>query len=257
MIGALAVAVAGSSVFVALPAYADGGTPTTITVTTTKPTIMSGQPVVFKANVSPSKIGKTKVTGTMTFTITGKDGSTVSCASVSPLNGGGNSTCKVGKAEMLAGSAPYTVSAAYSGDANFAAGSGSATETVVSANTRVRIIIAVKPTSGASTTIQAYVKGGPGTPALSGLVTFAVASGLSARGVKTYCEGSATPPTANNSQPIVGGFATCTLPAGWFVVPAASSAYKHPRTSWAVSASYNGNGSFLPITASLHGFSNH
>lgn len=121
----------------------------------------------------------------------------------------------------------------------------------------MKIVIAIMPTNGASAVIQAYVKGGPGTPLISGLVTFAVASGMSARGVKAYCAGTATPITANNSQPVSNGLATCTLPAGWFVVPLPPQANTHPRTSWSVSASWNGNASFTPITMTRSGRSDH
>jgi hypothetical protein len=83
-----------------------------------------------------------------------------------------------------------------------------------------------------------------------------------ARGAKSYHEGTATPFTANNPQPVINGFATCTLPAGWFVVPLSSDACTPPRSAWSVSDSYDGNATFLPITkkksvAGAHGFPSH
>ena len=251
----LVVVLAG--VGVSTPAFAAGSTATTTTVEALRPTAMSGQGLVFRAMVTPTKVGSTRLTGSVAWTVTGHDGSTVPCTTVTPINNGGKSDCKIAKVTVLAGSSPLTVTASYSGDGTFGASSGTTTQDVTPAPTRVHIVIATKPTSGASTTIQAYVRGGPGTPLLTGLVTFAVVSSYSARGVKTYCEGSATPITANNAQPIIGGFATCTLPSGWFVVPTASNAYKHPRTFWSVSASYDGNASFTPITSALQGHSAH
>jgi hypothetical protein len=251
------LAIVLSTAMVSAPAFASGTNATTVAITASSATVASGKPVVFKAGVSPHKVGSTKITGTVVWTITGHDDSSVACATITPLNGGGFSDCKVGKAQLLAVASPYAVSASYAGDANFDPSTGSTTETVTSAVTRVKITIAIKPTSGASTVIQATVFGGPGTPALSGLVTFAAVSSLGTRGVKPYCAGSNPVPAANNSQPIVAGVATCTLPAGWFVVPPVSSILKHPKSSWAVSVSYNGNASFSPITASKAGRSNH
>ena len=254
-VASLVVVAAG--IGVATPAFAAGTTATALSITATRPAVFTGQPNVFKAAVSPAKVGKTKITGAVTWTITGRDGSTVSCASTSPINGGGYSECKVGKAVLMASASPYTVVASYSGDANFAPATNLIQYAVTSAVTRVKIVIADKPTSGASTTVEAVVVGGPGTSTLTGQVTFAAASGLGTRGVKPYCAGSNPVATANNAQPLVDGTATCVLPAGWFVVPVASTANKHPKTSWSISVTYDGNASFYPITSNKMGTSNH
>jgi hypothetical protein len=239
----------------AVPAFAAGSTMTTTAVVATKPSIYSGQPEVFKATVAPTKVGMTKITGSITWTVTGQDGTVIPCTVATTMGSNGKSECKMAKATLLSGDSPYTVTAAYSGDTNFANSSNTITQSVSIANTRVRIVIASRPTSGASTTVVATVKGGTGSSAISGSVTFAAAA--SPKGAAPYCEGSATPITENDTQPIVNGSATCTLPAGWFVVPAPSNANPHPKTTWSVSASYNGNGSFTSSTSNRKGRSSH
>jgi Bacterial Ig-like domain (group 3) len=251
--GGLAIVI--STVGVAVPAFAAGGTATTTTVEALKPSISSGQPEVFRATVAPTKVGMTKITGSITWTVTGQDGTVIPCTVATNMASNGKSECKMAKATLLSGDSPYTVTAAYSGDTNFANSSNTITQNVSVGSTKVRIVIAVKPTSGASTTVMAYVKGGAGTSAISGSVTFAAAA--SPKGVAPYCEGSATPITANDTQPIINGFATCTLPAGWFVVPSPSNANPRPKTTWSVSASYSGNGSFTSSTSNRKGRSSH
>ncbi len=258
LLRAMSLAIVVTGVCAATPAFADG-TPvaTTMTVTTNKPTIYSGQATAFKARVAPAKIGKTFITGTITWTITGRDGSTVACTSVTPISTGGQSVCTVGAANLLAAGSAYTVSASYSGDANFAPASSSIPYTVTQATTRLRYSIPDRPTSGASTSVVVSVIAGPGTPALTGDVTFAVASGMGTKGVKPYCAGPNPVPAANNSVPLVDGTATCVLPAGWMVVPPASTANKHPKTSWTISMSYGETVSFAGFTATKTGWSNH
>jgi hypothetical protein len=244
-----------STVGVATPSFAAGSTVTTTSVTAVRPSIFSGQPEVFKAAVTPTKVGTTKITGSITWTVTGQHGNVIPCTVVTLMTSNGKSNCRMAKATLLSADSPLTVTAAYSGDGTFANSSSTITQNVGTASTRVRIVIAVRPTSGASTTVLAYVKGGPGSSAISGNVTFAAAA--SPKGAAPYCEGTATPITANDTQPVINGFATCTLPAGWFVVPPPSNANPHPKTTWSVSASYDGNGSFLSSTNNRKGSSTH
>lgn len=122
-----------STVGVAAPAYAAGRTATSTTVTARMPTVYSGRPAAFRAQVSPTKVGKTKITGSFTWTVTGHDGTVIPCSSASPLNNGGKSTCKFFKATLLAAASPLTMTAAYSGDAIFAASSDSTTRIATAA----------------------------------------------------------------------------------------------------------------------------
>jgi len=47
--------------------------------------------------------------------------------------------------------------------------------------------------------------------------------------------------------------ATCDLPAGWMIVPRATSVNPKPSDGWSVSAVYNGNSSFTTSFASKKG----
>ncbi len=246
-----------TGVCVATPAFADGsGTTTSMVITPKQPTLVSGRLATFKATVTPNKVGKTGISGTVTWTITGSDNSSVSCTSTNKFGSAGISLCKVDKAILLAAASPYQVTATYNGDANFAPVTESISYTVDPATSSMTLKYA-KPTSESATTIVATVKSGPGSAAVTGNVTFAVAAAYSAKGVKPYCAGTNPTPTANNTQPLVNGQATCVLPAGWLVVPTATTADKHPKTRWSFSASYGGNGSFLQVSTARVGFARH
>jgi hypothetical protein len=239
------------------PAFAagqDASTATTTSVTTTKPSIESGRPVVFHAVVAPNKSGKSKATGTVSWSIVGQNGSSLSCAkSSSALSGGGKATCTVANGQFVSVASPYTVTATYSGDANFAGSAGSTTETVAVARTTIRIQVDSRPTSGSATTVTVTVSSGMGSPALTGDVTFAAFSSMSVKGVKANCTGPNTVPPGNQVQPLVGGQATCTIPAGWMVVASPTGGDKHPKTRWAIFASYGADGSFSQISKEFKG----
>lgn len=249
LVKAASLAIVLSSAMIGAPAFAAGGTATTLSVTSNVPSVVTGHHVGFRATVAPSRVGAMKLSGTVAWTITGHDGSTVACGITTGLTKGGTANCMVDPAQLLAAASPYTVTATYSGDANFASSTGSTTETVTPAVTRLKIVLSANPTSGASTVIQAIVHGGPGSAALAGNVTFAAVASSATKGVKPFCSVVGKPPSpADNSQPLVDGIATCTLPAGWFMVPVASSSNKHPHSTWAIAATYDGNGSFDPVT---------
>jgi hypothetical protein len=228
-----------------------------MTITPKQATIVSGQLATFKAVITPNKVGKSGISGSVTWTIAGSDGSSLSCSSTNKFGSSGVSLCKVDKAILLAAGSPYTVTAAYGGDANFAPVTQSIPYTVTVATTRMTIKYSPKPQSSVSTTIVATVKSGPGSAAVTGNVTFAVAASFAAKGVKPFCEGTNPVPSANNTQPLVNGKATCVLPAGWLAVQPSSSANKHPKTRWTISASYGGNTSFLPFAVSRIGIATH
>lgn len=257
LLRATCLAIVVTGVCAATPAFADGtGTTTTMVVTSKQASIVSGRLATFKAVISPNKVGKTAITGSVTWTITGNDGSSVSCTSTNKFGASGTSLCKVGTGVLVAAASPYTVTASYSGDANFAPVAESIPFTVTAATTRMTLKYG-KPHDSTSTTIVATVSSGPGSAAVSGNVTFAVAASFSAKGVKPFCEGTNPSPSANNTQPLVNGKATCVLPAGWLAVQAPSTANKHPKTRWTISASYGGNTSFLPFATSRTGIATH
>jgi hypothetical protein len=255
-IGAIvAAATIGASAVAAVPAYADGATATSLTVTGSQTAVATGKPVSFTAAITPSMVGKERIGGAVAFTITGNDGSTVPCAKVTPLTGAGKTRCMVAPGTLLAGSAPYTIAASYPGSPSgtFGPSSGSTTLNVSTTMTRVKVSLGGKIFSGAATTVTAKVSSGPADPLISGTVVFTVTSQYHASGVVVRCAGDAVPPPANNIQTLTGRTATCDLPAGWMVIPKASNANPKPSGTWSISAVYNGNDSFLPSYATKKG----
>jgi hypothetical protein len=236
------------------PAFAAGPDATIATstvVTTTKPTVTSGRAAIFHAQVSPSKVGKTRITGTVTWTVTGTGGTTVPCTATA-LTVNGKALCRVELGQFLAANSTYTVTATYSGDANFESSSGSAVETVTTATTTLRLNVP-KPSSGSPTTITALVISGGGTSAITGSVTFSIVAGSSTKGVAALCAGPNPNARANNTVPLTGNSATCSLPAGWIVVPSPTNIDKRPATKWSVAAVYNGNASFFSVARVIKG----
>ena len=258
LLGAAGVAASLSALIAGVPAFsAPAGaavrTPTTITVTALDPLVTSGKPVVFFAQVSPVKVGKIRVGGTVTWILTGRNGGRLSCTVATPLNHGGKSKCRIEKDALRSATAPITVTAKYSGDSTFAPSSASTTQEADAGVTRVHVVMPVKPTSDASTLIQAYMKDGPGTGLIVGNVTFVITSGLSRAGVTTTCEGQFTPASVIDSKPVLGGVATCRLRAGWIVNPPSTGPHSSKRTSWSITATYVGSRSFSSSTSTHSG----
>jgi hypothetical protein len=245
MAAVLSMTVLGGAAVATAPAYAAGSTVTAMTVTGNKTTITSGQSVSFNAAVTPAKVGSTKITGTVTWTVTGADGTVVPCTTLKPLNSGGKSKCQIGNGVLLGASAPFTVAVAYSGDANFAPANASTSIDVTQGKTRTLLVLSAVPTGGAATTLTATVSDGPATAAISGNVVFTVSSQFHAAGVSVRCAGSLSPASLNNVQPVVSGVATCDLPAGWMTLPKLSKGTPKPSDGWSVTAVYNGNASFM------------
>ena len=245
------LAVVVTSMGVATPAFAAGATPTTITLTTSQPSgTVSGHAVVLRATVSPFRVGKVLATGAVTWKIYGFNRTLITCSRESTNPRSGKSVCVIAAGTLLANVSPYHVAAIYAGDANFGPSRQTLLQTITAGATTVRIMADARPTSGAPTTYTAYVRSGQGTPLLKGRVIFAVAASQSAQGVKPVCAGGDSQPLVNSGGP---AYATCTLPAGWFVVPPVKNSDKHPRSRWAVSASYNGNKSFVTGTNTKRG----
>jgi hypothetical protein len=245
MAAVLSMTVLGGAAVATAPAYAAGSTVTAMSVTGNKTTIPSGGSVSFTAVVTPAKVGKTKITGTVTWTVTGQDGSTVACTTVKPLTGNGKSKCKIGQGVLLGASAPFTAVADYSGDANFAPVTASTSVAVTQGKTHVVLAFSAVPSDGAATTVTATVIDGPATSLLYGNVVFTASSQFHTAGVSVRCTGSLMPPSLNNVQPLVAGVATCNLPAGWMVLPKVTKGNPKPSDAWSVSAVYNGNSSFM------------
>ena len=120
-------------------------------------------------------------------------------------------SCFVLAGQIQTAASPYTVTASYSGDANFQASSGTFSQAVGLRNTRLRVTVDAQPTSGAATTVTVLVEAGVGTSLVSGLTVFATAA--SSHTVKAVC-------AVSDVQPVVGAKASCLLPAGWMIVKA-------------------------------------
>ncbi|KOG46300.1 hypothetical protein ADK74_12590 [Streptomyces decoyicus] len=147
---------------------------TTTTVTTSPDPSVFGEPVTLRATVTPVAPGAGTPTGTVTFTITGGDTVTVS------LDAGGTAVF-TNRAPLAAGS--HSVTAVYSGDANFTTSTDTDTQTVNRAATSTTVTSAPDPSLfGQEFTVTARVAAvppGAGTP--TGTVTFTI-EGVDDRG---------------------------------------------------------------------------
>ncbi len=253
LVASCAAAAAGVATVAAAPAYASSSTATTLTVTANHPAITTGKAEAFSVVISPAIVGTTKITGTVSWTVTGRDGSSIPCSVQSALTSSGKAKCTVGTDLLLPQSSPYTAVATYSGDATFAGGTGSTSVSVSAASTHLKLSLSAKPTNGAATTVTATVAGGSAGALLAGNVVFTLSSQDHASGVAVRCAGSATPPAANNLQPLVNQVAVCNLPAGWMVLPKVTASDPKPSNGWSVSAVYNGNSSFTTSFATKSG----
>lgn len=229
--------------------------PATTTTVVGPTTLTTGHAATFTATIAPFKTPTTpvvKATGTVTFTITGSDASTVNCTNTPALSGKGRSTCRVAAGGLLSAAAPYSVTAAYSGDGgtNFGPSSDTISQAVTAATAHVKLTVDAKPISGSASTFTATVTGRGGALP-TGLVEFTVAS--DGTPAKRTCANSAKFNTEilspNSGTPPVAQ-AVCSLPAGW--LKTASSADPHP--SWTVVAQYQGDGNFqFGATATMTG----
>ena len=186
---------------------------TSTTVTSSSLPTVTGQPVTFTATVAPTSPAVGTPSGSVTFTITGSDASSVSCDSgaVVPLTGD-VAACPV-SGGLLAAGTPYTVTAAYSGDANFAVSTATFSQSV----NRATATIAVAATPSTASVVDgqpvsftatiAVTAPGTGTP--TGSVVFAVsyATPTGLNSTTELCQGGDTVPLAGLS-------ATCSFPSG-------------------------------------------
>ena len=105
-----------------------GPEPTAVRVTALLPRVTPGEPDALLIAVSPVRDPFAVLGGTVTVTVTGSNGVTVPChGTVRP---GPFGACVLLAGELTAAAAPYTVTAAYSGDTDFAPATGTATLTV-------------------------------------------------------------------------------------------------------------------------------
>ena len=150
---------------------------TTTTVTSASDPTVTGQPVMFSATVAPVSPATGLPTGTVTFAITGTGGPPPSCDTPEPQPlSGGVATCSVSGGLLAAGS-PYTVTATYSGDVNFATSAGSTSQDVDRAKATIGVTSSsVSLDTGQPVTFTATVTGitppGFGTP--TGSIVFSV-----------------------------------------------------------------------------------
>ncbi|MEU4687183.1 Ig-like domain-containing protein, partial [Streptomyces xinghaiensis] len=188
---------------------------TTTTVTSTPDPSVFGQPVTFTAAVQPVAPGAGVPTGTVTLTFSGAGGTVVV-----PVDETGVATLT--RTDLPADT--YTVTADYSGSSGFTPSTGTDTQTVGRATTRMTVTSTPDPSAfGASAAFVAVVQPvapGAGTP--TGTVNFLVS------GPTTVTLGATL--DANG----VAEAATSTLPAG----------------EYTVTATYSGDSGFLPVTGS-------
>jgi hypothetical protein len=227
---------------------------TTVTVTAKKVSVITGRPIKFQAQVSPNVDGKTKTTGTVTWTVTGVDGSTVTCdpaTSLFTVTKSGRASCGIDAATLAGASAPYTATATYSGDDTFEGSSGSFSEGVSPANSHAKLSFEEPPANGAATTVDVNVTGGAATGLITGQATFSV-DAFTFKGVKAInCDGD----KLYNIQTLTDGTesatASCTLEAGWLTLPAVTNQDKNPKAFYSIVATISSTStlSFTTVTA--------
>ncbi|WP_413811566.1 Ig-like domain repeat protein [Streptomyces sp. OE57] len=187
----------------------------TATAVTTAPDPSAvGDPVTFTATVTAVPPGAGTPTGTVTF-----DPGDGTPPLTSPLSG--DTATATYTYTDIAGS-PYTVTAAYNGDTDYTASSGTDTQTVEPAATATALASVPDPSSvGQSTTFIAKVT--PDTPGAG-----------SPTGTVTFEFSDSTPPV---TTPVTGGTATV--------------AHTNPEsaTSYTVAAAYSGDTNFLTSSA--------
>jgi len=203
--------------------------PSQVTIAAKENPTVTSKAASFSAVVSAASSGAGAPTGTATWTITSAGGAAIPCkASNTTVNKKtGATTCSVGSGQLFGASGPYTVSVAYSGDANFATSTGSFTQNVSETGSKVRLTTSPPAGSGSPATVTATVTGMPasaGTP--SGTVTFAVTS---ATGAVVDCDTSDT-------STLTAGMATCTI----------TSALVLAGSPYSAVATYSGDGNFTP-----------
>ncbi|HLN15996.1 MAG TPA: Ig-like domain-containing protein, partial [Acidimicrobiales bacterium] len=154
-------------------------------------------------------------TGAVTLTV----GSTTLCV---VTLAGGSGTCSPANAALGAAVSPYTVTAAYSGDANFTASAGATSLTVAQTAASLSVTSGTNPSfPGRPVTFTAPVTTGQGLPAPTGTVTFT-------EGAVTLC----------SAVPLVAGQAVCTATLPITPTQTIDAAYSGDSTFAATSTTY-------------------
>jgi len=243
----------GASVLVAMtslavvPLVASASTTgTTTSVTATPAATTTGHAVSIAAKVTPVTTDAATLAGTVTFTITGSDSSTVSCKNPAPapVNHAGKATCQIPAGVLLAAASPYSISGTFtSGNANYTGSTGSTSVTVARAKTHMKLKAKPAVHNHTANVFTATIKAGSASKLLGGDVRFTVVSKPGPTNLhKLTCAGGDLQPVAVSGNVAT---ATCSLQAGWFIVPPQTKTNKHPVGTYGVSAVYLGNGSFL------------
>lgn len=187
-----------------------GPTTTTVSASSSSTPLMTGQPVTFTATVTPDIPASVSPTMSVTFAITGNDGSTINCDGGNDsiaLGGGDTASCPV-SGGLLAAASPYQVVASYSKDDNFAASSGDLSQAVSRGPATVTVTSSENPVvTGQPVTYTATATiGSPAVGSFNGTVDFSVVS-TSDASVTATCQGG-------NSVPLIGpsgSSAQCTV----------------------------------------------
>lgn len=130
--------------------------PTTTTVVSNHPSSRPSQQVIFTATVSPTPDG-----GTITWTIAGNTGPSSNCTGTGYTKSAltaGIATCTVAGGTLTNGNAPYSVTAVYSGDANYATSTGTLTppQNIAQVATQVVFVNVSHPTTGNAANKRKY-----------------------------------------------------------------------------------------------------
>lgn len=230
---------------------------TSVTITSSKSGATTGSLVAFHAAITPVVIAPNiHITGTVAWTITGSDGSTVACNKSTNVHGSGRVLCIVNAAQLQAAASPYAVVASYSGDANFAPSSATFSQVVASKQPGLFLHWITPPSNGGASVVSVKIKAGTGTRLVAGNVVFSIASDA----VAVCTNGTAVPRSPGAMSVALGSDgsafneATCSLPAGWITVPSATNHNAHPKTRWYVTATYVGTTNFGAVYQRvLHG----
>jgi hypothetical protein len=235
--GAGAVATASILALNPFSASAADAAATTTTVTASAHAT-AGHSVKFTATVSP------RATGIVTFTITGSDSSPVPClgGNAPALKPTGAAICKVAPGVLKASASPYTVTASYAGNANFASSTGTMSESIGLATPTVKVTVDQTPATHQASTFTATVSGSTaGAP--TGTVTFIVTAQKPSHAKTLVCQGGKVQAlSATGTPPQMT--ATCLLPATWLKLKKANKGDPNPSNTWTVVANYNGDKSY-------------
>ena len=255
--GRKVVAAAGAGVLIAMtslvvvPLTASATPTATATAVTASPThTTTGGKITVTARVTVPVTQNADIpTGTVLFSITGHNHTTVNCSKgdTKTISASGVAQCKVAAALLQGDASPYTIDGVYSGDSNFAGSSGTTSEVVTAA--RVKMKLTVKPSvkNDSPNTFTVTLSAKKATKLLAGQqVVFSVSDTPPTKNTKRICAGGDTVTVIVKKKMAT---AKCLLAAGWFTLP------KHtPEATWDVTASLGTTGNFVGKTVTLNGY---